>query len=191
MYIPYGQAFGGRNDAVFMIRTAQEPLGLTPAVREVLRGIAPTLPLSTVKSLDDIVAESLTDQRFMTILLTLFGAMALLIATVGVYGVISYSVAQRTHEIGIRVALGASRGRILNMVLGQGLLLAAVGSAVGLVASYWLTKLLSDQLYGVRATDPKTLIGVTIVLLAVAMMACWIPARRATRVDPIVALRYE
>lgn len=191
MYIPFAQSFGGRNDAVFMVRAAQEPLGLTPSVREILRGLAPTLPLSSVKTLDDIVTASLNGPRFMTILLTLFGGMALLIATVGVYGVISYSVAQRTHEIGIRVALGASRGHILNMVLGQGLRLAAIGSAVGLVASFWLTKLLSDQLFGVSATDAKTLIGVTMVLMAVALAACWIPARRAMRVDPLIALRYE
>ena len=139
----------------------------------------------------EVVSSSLVNLRFSTTLLTLFGSLALLIATVGVYGVISYSVSQRTHEIGIRVALGASRGQILNMVLGQGLRLAAIGSAVGLVASFWLTKLLSDQLYGVSATDPKTLIGVTMVLMAVALAACWIPARRAMRVDPLIALRYE
>ncbi len=114
-----------------------------------------------------------------------------MIAAVGVYGVISFSVAQRTHEIGIRVALGASRGRILRMVLARGLRLAAIGAIVGLVASHWLTALLRDQLFGISPSDPATLVGATLVLMAVAFAACWIPARRATRVDPLVALRYE
>jgi putative ABC transport system permease protein len=124
-------------------------------------------------------------------LLSLFGAIALLIAAVGVYGVISYSVAQRTHEIGIRVALGASRGRILRMILAQGMRLAAIGSAVGLIALHWLTELVHGLLYGIGPSDLATLAGATLALLVIAFAACWIPARRATRVDPLVALRYE
>ncbi|HEY4837023.1 MAG TPA: ABC transporter permease, partial [Candidatus Acidoferrales bacterium] len=191
MYIPYAQTHGPADEVTFMIRTAQNPSGLTPTVRGILRSLAPDAPLRAPKTMDELVADSLDGHRFPTILISLFGGIALLIAAVGVYGVISYSVAQRTHEIGIRVALGASRGRILRMVLTRGLRLAAIGAIVGLIASHWLTALLRDQLYGIAPSDPATLAGATLVLLAVAFVACWIPARRAMRVDPLVALRYE
>ncbi len=191
MYIPYAQTHGPADEATFAIRTSQDPHTLTPAVREILRSLAPDLPLRAPKTMDELVSESVVGHRFPTILISLFGGIALLIAAVGVYGVISYSVAQRTHEIGIRVALGASRGKILRMVLTRGLRLAAIGAIVGLIASHWLTALLRDQLYGITPSDPATLVGATIVLLLVALVACWIPARRATRVDPLVALRYE
>jgi predicted permease len=191
MYLPFAQAHGNNSSAVFIIHAAQDPRALIPAIRSSVRESAPNLPLGAVQTMEEAMAASLTSERFTTTLLVIFGAMALLIATVGVYGVISYSVAQRTHEIGIRVALGASRGRVLGLVLGQGLRLAAAGIATGLIASYWLTKLLADLLYGVKPTDPLTFAGVSLVLLAVALAACWIPARRATRVDPLKALRYE
>jgi putative ABC transport system permease protein len=192
MYAPYSQTRDGdARSALFIVHSAQDPMSLVPAMRAALGSLAPDLPPSRVRTMEDVVSTSLVDRRFSTTLLALFGAMALLIATVGVYGVISYSVAQRTHEIGIRVALGASRGRVMGMVLGQGLRLAAAGIAAGLVASYWLTKLLSDLLYDVKPTDPATFAGVSLALIGVALAACWIPARRATRVDPIVALRYE
>jgi putative ABC transport system permease protein len=191
MYIPYPQSNGGSDSTTFVVRASQDPAGLAPAIRENLRALAPDLPLSGLGTLDDLVTASLVDRRFPTILLSLFGAVALLIAAVGVYGVISYSVAQRTHEIGIRVALGASRGRILGMVLSQGMRLAAIGAVLGLIALHWLTRLLIDLLYGIRPSDPLTLAGATLALLAVAFLACWIPARRATRIDPLIALRYE
>ncbi len=192
MYIPAAQCtWDDARGASFIIRAAQVPMSLTPAIRSVLSQLAPDLPPSRFSSMQEIISLSLTGQRFSTTLLALFGAIALLIATVGVFGVISYAVAQRTREFGIRVALGASRTTLLRMVLGQGLRLAFVGVAVGLAASYWLTRLLRDLLFGVRPTDPVTFIGVSVVLLGVALAACWIPARRATRVDPIVALRYE
>jgi predicted permease len=191
MYIPYSQTHGSGDDAWFVVRTSQDPRGLAPAVREILRNVAPDLPLSPPKTMDEMISASLVNYRFPTILISVFGGIALLIAAVGVYGVISYSVAQRTHEIGIRVALGASRGKILRMVLSRGLLLALVGAAIGLIASRWLTELLRDQLYGISPSDPATLAGATVFLLTVAFAACWIPARRATRVDPLVALRYE
>jgi putative ABC transport system permease protein len=191
MYIPFVQTRGPADSATFIIRTSQEPHGLAPAVREILHNLAPDLPLRAPQSMDELMSASLVSYRFPTILISVFGGIALLIAAVGVYGVISYSVAQRTHEIGIRVALGASRGTILRMVLSRGLLLAVIGAVIGLIASHWLTELLRDQLYGISPSDPATLMGATIVLLAVAFAACWIPARRATRVDPLVALRYE
>jgi predicted permease len=191
MYIPFAQGHGGVSDATFILHANQDPRALIPAIRTIIHESAPNVPLSSLQTMDDAISSSLTSQRFATTLLVIFGAMALLIATVGVYGVVSYSVAQRTHEIGIRVALGASRGRVLGMILGQGLRLAVVGIAAGLVASFWLTKLLSDLLYGIKPTDPVTFVGVALALIAVALAACWIPARRATRVDPMVALRYE
>jgi predicted permease len=191
MYIPYAQTHGTADDAWFVIRTSQDPHGLTAAVRDILRNLAPDLPLSAPQTMDEMVSASLVNYRFPTILISVFGGIALLIAAVGVYGVISYSVVQRTHEIGIRVALGASRGRILRMVLARGLRLALIGAAVGLIASHWLADLIRDQLYGITPSDPATLAVATFVLLAVAFVACWIPARRATRVDPLVALRYE
>ncbi len=191
MYIPFAQNHDEESDATFILRSGQYPRALIPTVRNSIHESAPNLPLSAVQTMDDAISASLTGQRFATTLLVLFGAMALLIATVGVYGVISYSVAQRTHEIGIRVALGASRSRVLAMILGQGVRLAVVGIAAGLIASFWLTRLLSDLLYGVKPTDPATFAGVALILMAVALAACWIPARRATRADPMVALRYE
>jgi putative ABC transport system permease protein len=191
MYVPFAQSNGGNDFATFIVRASQDPAALAPAIRQSLRGLAPDLPLGGLGTLDELVADSLVEHRFPAILISLFGGIALLIAAVGVYGVISYSVAQRTHEIGIRVALGASRGRILRMTLGHGLRLAAVGAVLGLVASHWLTQLLRDLLYGVTPSDPMTLAGATFVLMAVAFAACWIPARRATRVDPLIALRYE
>jgi putative ABC transport system permease protein len=191
MYVPYAQTHGTADDAWFVVRTSQDPRALTPAAREILRDLAPDLPFSSPKTMDEMVSASLVNYRFPTILISVFGGIALLIAAVGVYGVISYSVAQRTHEIGIRVALGASRGRILRMVLARGLRLAMIGAALGLIASHWLVELIRDQLYGITPSDPATLAVATFVLLAVAFAACWIPARRATRVDPLVALRYE
>jgi putative ABC transport system permease protein len=191
MYIPFAQGHGGLSDATFIIHSAQDPRTLVPAIRSIVHESGPNLPLSSLQTMDDAISTSLTSQRFATTLLVIFGSMALLIATVGVYGVVSYSVAQRTHEIGIRVALGASRGSVLGMILGQGLRLAFVGIAAGLVASFWVTRLLRDLLYGIKPTDPVTFVGVALALIAVALAACWIPARRATRVDPIIALRYE
>ena len=191
MYIPYTQSKGNSDQATFIVRTSHNPHALAPALHDVIRKLNPNLPLGLIKTMDELVAESLDTRRFPTILLSLFGAMALVIAAVGVYGVISYSVAQRTHEIGIRVALGASRGQILRMVLTQGLRLAICGITIGLIASHWLSGLLRDFLYGVTPSDPTTLFAVTTALLAVAFVACWIPARRAMHVDPLVALRYE
>jgi putative ABC transport system permease protein len=191
MFIPYTQVKGTPDGAKFVVRTSQDPRALTSAVRDVLRSLNGNLPLSPPKTMDELMSDSLVSHRFPTILLALFGGIALLIAAVGVYGVVSYSVVQRTHEIGIRVALGASRTRILHMVLAQGSRLAIAGVVVGLIASCWLAALLRELLFGVTPSDPLTLAGATFVLLAVAFAACWIPARRATRVDPLVALRYE
>jgi ABC-type antimicrobial peptide transport system permease subunit len=141
--------------------------------------------------MDHIIARSLASRRFAMILLAVFAALALVLASIGIYGVISYIAGQRTHEIGIRMALGAQRSHVLKIVLGQGARLALLGVVIGLAAAVGLTRLMTTILYGVSATDPLTFSAVAIVLTLVALVACYIPARRAMRVDPIVALRYE
>jgi putative ABC transport system permease protein len=143
--------------------------------------------------MNEIIAQSLAAKRFAMMMLGAFAALALVLASIGLYGVIAYLVGQRTHEIGIRIALGAQRGDVMRWVLGQGARMALVGVAIGLVASAGLTQLLAKQslLFGVSARDPLTFAGVAGVLMLVALLACWIPARRAMRVDPIIALRYE
>jgi ABC-type antimicrobial peptide transport system permease subunit len=141
--------------------------------------------------MDHIIARSLASRRFAMILLAVFAALALVLASIGIYGVISYIAGQRTHEIGIRMALGAQRSHVLKIVLGQGARLALLGVVIGLAAAVGLTRLMTTILYGVSATDPLTFSAVAIVLALVALVACYIPARRAMRVDPIVALRYE
>jgi putative ABC transport system permease protein len=159
------------------------------AVRTQVQAIDPTLPVFGAQTLNETVSDSLAQRRFSMEIVGLFALTALLLAALGIYGVISYLVNERSHEIGIRLALGAARTNILQMVLGQGLRLALTGAAVGLVAALVVSRLIASLLYGVRPTDPLTFAGVAILFLAVAVLACYLPARRATRIDPMVALR--
>jgi putative ABC transport system permease protein len=174
-----------------VIRTAAEPASLAPEVRRIVAEVDKSAPVSEVKTMEHIVSESVTQPRFNLFLLGLFGGIALLLSAAGIYGVTAYSVTQRTHEFGIRMALGAQVGDVLRMILGQGMLLIVAGIVVGLVASFALTRLMKSLVFGVSVTDPLTFVAITLLLSVVALIACYIPARRATKVDPLVALRYE
>jgi ABC-type antimicrobial peptide transport system permease subunit len=149
------------------------------------------LPVSKFRTMEQVISESTARANFNMLLLTIFAGTALLLAALGIYGLMSYSVEQRTQEIGIRVALGASGSDMLRMVIGRGLLLAGIGLAVGLAAAFGLTRLLAALLFGVKASDPMAFGAVAVTLAAVAWVAVYIPARRATRIDPLIALRYE
>jgi putative ABC transport system permease protein len=173
------------------LRTTADPASMTESVRQAIHAIDPDLPLAKVATLGTFVDDAMSQPRFSMLLLGSFGAIALLLATIGIYAVISYSVMQRTQEIGIRMALGAERRSVFAMVMSQGARLAGVGIAIGLLASLGAARLIAGFLYGVQPTDPLTFAAVSLLLVGVALLACYLPARRATRVDPIVALRYE
>ncbi len=173
-----------------MARTSGDPLQLAAAAREQVKAIDKDLPV-TVTTMDQIFSDSVAGQRFNTSLLGIFASVALLLAMIGVFGVINYSVAQRTHELGIRIALGAQRGDVFRLVVGQGLVLALIGVGLGAVAAFALTRVISGLLFGVSPTDGPTFVMVSLIVTAVAFLACYLPARRATRVDPLVALRCE
>ena len=175
----------------FIVRTAGSPDALTGAVRSAVHDFNSKAVFFEPETMDNIIARSLAARRFAMILLGIFAALALVLSSIGIYGVISYIAGQRTHEIGIRIALGAQRRDVLKIVLGQGARLAVIGVAIGLVAAAGLTQLMTKVIYGVSATDPLTFAGVAVVLTLVALAACYIPARRAMNVDPMVALRYE
>jgi predicted permease len=175
----------------FVIRTQGPPDALVGTVREALRGFNSKAVLYAPESMEHTIERSLAPRRFAMILLAVFAALALMLASIGIYGVISYIASQRTREIGVRVALGAQQGEILRMVLGHGARLATVGVAIGLCFAAGLTRLMSRILYGVSSVDPITFAFVAIVLMLVAVAASYIPARQAMRVDPLVVLRYE
>jgi predicted permease len=179
------------NNQYWLIRSQVSPLSLTSAVQREIRKVDPDVPASNIKTMEQYLSDSVSPRRFNLWLLTVFAAAALVLATVGIYGVMSYSVAQRTREIGVRMALGAQRRDILRMVVGHGMLLAVMGLAAGLVGALALSRLMGGLLYQVSTTDPATYILLTFFLLLVTLAACLVPARRATKVDPMVALRYE
>jgi predicted permease len=188
-YVPYAQLpFAPMS---VMVRTGADPQEFLLPLTKTVQSLDKDLPLLHVKTLDQYVSESIADTRFESVLLGIFGALALTLTALGVYGVISYTVARRTREMGIRLALGAERGTIIAMILQSGLLLVTMGVVLGLVVAFLLTQLIAGLLYGVSPSDPSTFLSVSIVLVAMALLASYIPARRAAQVDPMVALRYE
>jgi putative ABC transport system permease protein len=188
----YSMYFCGSNSEMYLVvRTASNPLSNAGSVREVIAKLDKAVPVSDVMTMHQRLSATLVRRRFSAVLLGFFALLALTLASVGIYGVISYSAARRTHEMGIRMALGAERRDVLRMVIGEGLKLALIGVVIGIAGALALTRFLSGLLYGVKPTDPLTYIAVSLILIAVALVACYIPARRAAKVDPMVALRYE
>ncbi len=188
-YEPYTQQ--PPSSMMLVVRSAGDPTNLSAAIRSEVLKLDKEQPTTYIKTLNEYFSTSIAQQRFSVVLLGVFAAVALVLAAVGIYGVLSYAVTQRTHEIGIRMALGAGRRDVFRLVVGRGMLLSLIGVASGLVAAFALTRLMASLLFGVTATDAVTFASVAGVLLAVALLACYIPARRATKVDPLVALRYE
>ncbi|MGH9843320.1 MAG: FtsX-like permease family protein [Blastocatellia bacterium] len=188
-YVSYLQSPSERMRVI--IRTATEPLSLAPSVRTSVRAFDQDLPFSQVTTMEQLYAKSVAQRRLNLLLLAILAGVALLLAACGTYGVMAYTVAERTREIGVRMALGARAGDVLSLIVRQGMRLTVLGVLLGLTASFALTRLMRTLLFGVSATDPLTFAGFALLLTFVALLACWIPARRATKVDPMVALRCE
>jgi putative ABC transport system permease protein len=189
MYAPYAQDSGNRT-LVAVLRT-NDPKPMAAMIRDVFKAADPDQPVFNVRTMDDRLVASIRPQRFTMILLGIFAAIAMILAAVGIYGVMSYSVSQRTHEIGIRMALGAQSGKVLKLIIGQGMSLAIVGVILGIIGAFGLKSVMEGLLFGVSGTDRATFIGLSLLLSLVALLANYIPARRATRVDPMIAMRYE
>jgi putative ABC transport system permease protein len=196
LYMPFDQIpdqflASGIGELHVVVRTASDPAGLVSAMKQTVQKIDRDVPVFDISTVEEVVASSIARQRFTLLLLGSFALLALILASVGIYGVMSYSVTQRTHEIGIRMALGAGRPRILTTVVGDGFKLALLGVGAGLIGSIIFTRFLSGMLYSISPRDPLTLAAVASLLTMVATIASYIPARKAIRVDPMVALRYE
>jgi putative ABC transport system permease protein len=189
LYLPYGQV--PQRAMTFAVRTTGSPTAMTGAIRAAVQRVDKDMPLTRARTMDDMMSAAVGQRRFSMLLLAMFSALAALLAALGIYGVMSYSVLQRTHELGIRLALGAERPGVLRLVVRQGMELAILGVLLGALGGLWLTRLLQAQLYGVSPRDPVTFVTVAVLLAIVALAATFIPAMRATRVDPVVALRLE
>jgi putative ABC transport system permease protein len=189
VYVPFRQS--ASSDMTLIVKSGTEPAALTASIRNVIASIDKEQPISAIATMQQLVKNSVTGRRITLILLGVFGALALVLGAIGIYGVLAYSVAQRTHEIGIRMALGARRGDVLRMILAQGAKIACAGVVIGILASLGLTRLMSNLLFSVSPADPVTFAAVAIVLVLVALLASYVPARRTLRVDPMIALRHE
>jgi putative ABC transport system permease protein len=176
---------------VLFVRTVADQAGLATSIRGVVTAIDRNQPVTNIKTMSDVVADTVAPRKFNMSLLTLFAGIALALSALGIYGVVAYSVAQRTHEVGIRMALGARKSDVLGLVIKNGMLLTLVGIAIGIVIALQVTRVMTALLFEVTPTDGPTFVAVSGLLLFVAFIACYIPARRATKVDPLVALRYE
>jgi putative ABC transport system permease protein len=190
LYVPYMQRPRRAFEMTVVLRTGVEPASLVPVMRGEVRAINKNLPVE-FEPMERVFEKSVAGRRYNMLLLGTFAALALVLSVMGIYGVLSYTVSQNTREIGIRMALGAQSRDVLKMVVSQGMTLTMIGVSIGLLSSFALTRLMTSLLYGVTATDPLTYAVVSALLLAVALLACYIPARRATKVDPMIALRYE
>jgi putative ABC transport system permease protein len=193
MYLPYRQIashpwYGPRD---LVIRTSGDPMTLVSAVREAIRSVDPAQPVSNIATMEDLLTKETGSRRLGMILLSAYAGLALLLASLGIYGVLSYLVVQTTPEIGVRLAMGALPRDILGLVLKKGAALILSGVAIGVIAAFALTRLMASLLFGVSAADPVIFVGISLLLTGVALAACFVPARRATKVDPMVALRYE
>ena len=177
--------------AHFELRTVTNPAGLIPAIRQVVRDLDSDLPIFDIRTQSEQIDQLLFNERLVARLSSLFGILALVLACVGLYGLLSYEVVRRRREIGIRMALGAHQRDVLRLVVGRGMALTGVGVVLGLAGAFAMTRYLASLLYGVKPIDPTTFGGITVLLISVALLACYVPARRATKVDPLVALRYE
>jgi putative ABC transport system permease protein len=191
LYTPYTQINPWKRWMTMVARTQSEPGAMAQAVKQEIWKVDSRLPITELKTMNDVAAASFAARRFNMLLLAIFAALALVLAAVGIYGVMSYAVTQRTQEIGIRMALGARATDVLTLIIRNGMILAALGLVIGVAGAFALTRLLTTLLFGVTPTDKPTFIAVSAVLAFVTLLACYIPARRATKVDPLVALRYE
>jgi predicted permease len=191
LYLPWLQMGNSLDVMQFALRTSGDPTSLVNAARQAVREVDGNLPLVGIKTMESHANEMLMQERVYADLLSFFAALALLLAAVGLYGVMAYSVAQRTREIGIRMALGAQKGEVLRLLTGEGMKLVLIGSAIGMLASFWVTRFIESRLYGITATDPPTFAASFAVLLLIALIACRVPARRAAKVDPMKALHHE
>ena len=188
-FVPHIGGVSGNADLA--VRTENDPLSLIASVRQAILSVDRNVLILNATTAEHQMGELSAQRRFQTWLLMLFAVLGLALSAIGAYGVMHHAVAQRTHEIGVRIALGAQSSNVLWLVISQGLKLVAIGVAIGLLLSFWLTDVISHLLFGVNAHDPLTFIGVALTLLGVSFLACYMPARRATKVDPLVALRYE